>query len=423
MLLKPGGKLYISMPISTENRVEFNAHRKFHPLDVVSWPVGDQHIKLNRFDYVDDGGDIHQNISLLSQTLRLEYGCGIYTFEKSQLPSTLISLKKDLNTLNKVDRPKITFLMDPDNTEGAGSFYQRPFLALITAQRLNLPFIHATNRHSDTHYKDGNFRLINQDWECIFRFLGKPTAFVQPCPSLILNNPVIAGQTYHLPFDAAYEFLNSIGTTERETLLEPIKKSFKVNLESNAPHLIPKHQTGTVIAMHLRDRSSGDPTPSRRLLPWQMFSVDYGLPDNNHSYYSKLYAHAVNSIVSEHSIATPILQIHSSGKECSFKHLISLLNPKIEVQFFLNEHPPKSFVAMIYADILISSHSSFSWLPMLLHRGPKYIRKNFRHFLPANTKIIEEVLMKDKNIFQRVLIHLNMKLRYWLSKRVNLVRY
>jgi hypothetical protein len=296
-------------------------------------------------------------------------------------------------------------------------------LALITAKRLGLPFIHAINRHSDAHYKDGNFQSINQDWECIFRFLGEPTAFEQPCPSLILHKPAIAKQTYHLPFDTAYEFLNSIGAAERETLLEPIRTSFKANLESNAPHLIPKHQDGTVIALHLRDRSSGDPIPSRRLLPWQMFSVDYGLPDNNHSYYSKLYAHAVNSIVAEHSITTPILQIHSSGKEGSFKELISLLNPKIEVQFFLSEHPPKSFVAMIYADILISSHSSFSWLPMLLHEGPKYIRKNFRHFLPANTKIIEEVLMKDKNKFQQALIHFNMKLRYWISKRFNLVRY
>jgi hypothetical protein len=154
-----------------------------------------------------------------------------------------------------------------------------------------------------------------------------------------------------------------------------------------------------------------------------MFSVDYGLPDNNHDYYSKLYANAVNSIVAEHSITKPILQIHSTGKEDSFKQLLSLLNPKIEVQFFLNEHAPRSFVAMIYADILIASHSSFSWLPMLLHQGPKYIRKNFRHFLPANTKIIEEVLMKDKNQFEQALIFLNMKLKYWLYKRFNLTRY
>ena len=422
-LLKPGGRLYISVPISTEHQLEFNAHLKLHPLDIVSWPTGGHHIQLNRFDYVDDAGDIHQNISLLKQTLRLEYGCGIYTFEKSKIPSTLTLLKKDSNRLNTVDGPKITFLMDPDNAEGAGSFYQRPFLGLLTAKKLRLPFINAINRHSTIHYQGTDFETIHQDWEYIFRFLGTPTAFTQPCPSLDLNQPAITEQTYHLPFDTAYEFLNSVGITERETLLEPIRKSFKANLEVNAPHLIPINQVGTIIALHLRDRSAGDPIPTRRLLPWQMFSVDYGLPDNNHDYYSKLYANAVNSIVAEHSITKPILQIYSTGKEGSFKQLLSLLNPKIEVQFFLNEHPPRSFVAMIYADILIASHSSFSWLPMLLHSGPKYIRKNFRHFLPENTKIIEEVLMKDKNKFEQILILLNMKLKYWLFKRFNLTRY
>jgi hypothetical protein len=422
-LLKPGGRLYISVPISTEHQVELNAHRKFHPLDIVSWPTGGQHIQLNRFDYVDDAGDIHKNVSLLKQTLKLEYGCGIYTFEKSRLPSTLISLKKDSNRLNTLDGPKITFLMDPDNAEGAGSFYQRPFLALLAAKKLRIPFINAINRHSDIHYQGRDFQSIHQDWGCVFGFLGTPIAFTQPCPSLVLNQQAIAEQTYHLPFDVAYEFLNSAETTEREALLEPIRKSFKANLEVNAPHLIPIDQIGTVIALHLRDRSAGDPIPTRRLLDWQMFSVDYGLPDNNHDYYSKLYANAVNSIVAEHSITKPILQIHSTGKEDSFKQLLSLLNTKIEVQFFLNEHAPRSFVAMIYADILIASHSSFSWLPMLLHQGPKYIRKNFRHFLPANTKIIEEVLMKDKNQFEQALIFLNMKLKYWLYKRFNLTRY
>ena len=421
-LLKPGGKLYISVPIAAESVVDFNAHRKFHPLDILSWPTDGHHINLIRFDYVDDAGDLHQNASLLKESLKFQYGCGIYTFEKSTTPAALISLANSANTSGELSGPKITFLMDPDNAEGAGSFYQRPFLAMLVAKQLRLPFINASNRHSPVHYKDGNFQEINQDWESIFGFLGEPALLTQPCPSLNLNKPAIVGQTYHLPFDNAYEFLNTMGVAQREALLNPFRDTFKGNLQVKAPHLIPKDQDGTVIALHLRDRSAGDPTPTRHLLPWQMFSVNYGLPDNNHNYYSKLYAHAVNSIVAEHQINKPILQIHSTGSKNSFSQLLSLLDPKIEVQLFLNEHPPKSFVAMVYADVLIASHSSFSWLPMLLHQGPKYIRKNFRHFLPANTKILEEVLLMDKNLLEKMLININMKVRYWLFKRINLVR-
>lgn len=420
-MLKPGGKLYISVPISAESIIEFNAHRKFHPLEIISWPTAGHHIQLKRFDYVDDAGNLHQDASLLRESLKFDYGCGIYTFEKSDMPCTQIStLEKRGSSLTG---PKITFQMDPDNAEGAGSFYQRPFLTSLVAKQLKLPFINTSNRHSAVHYKTEDFQQINQDWENIFGFLGEIAPLSQPCPSMDLGKPVIAEQTYHLPFDNAYAFLNSLKESEREQLLKSARLSFKANLQTYAPHLIPATQAGTIIALHLRDRSAGDPIPTRRLLPWQMFSVDYGLPDNNHHYYSKLYAHAVNSIVTEHNIEHPILQIHSTGKESSFAYLSSLLDPKIKVEFFLNEHPPKSFIALTYADILIASHSSFSWLPMLLHTGPKYIRKNFRHFLPANTKILEEVLLKDKNLFERAFINFNMKIRYWLFKRMNLVRY
>jgi hypothetical protein len=60
---------------------------------------------------------------------------------------------------------------------------------------------------------------------------------------------------------------------------------------------------------------------------------------------------------------------------------------------------------------------------MLMRSGPSYIRKNFRHFLPSNTKVIEEVLLKDKNILEELFIKLNMKFRYWLFNRMNTVRY
>lgn len=422
-MLKPGGKLYIGIPIASKNKVEFNAHRKFHPLDILDWPTGEHLIELKRFDYVDDAGDLHRNVSLLNQSLKLEYGCGIYTFEKSIKLSIPTSLNGVLNYSEPAIGPRITFHMDPDNQEGAGSFYQRPFLAYLFAKHNNLPFIPAINKLSGAHYEKDSFDLIKKDWESIYRFLGEPHFFSQPCQTLNIQSILLSDKTYHIPFYEANNFITNLDKLDREALLDLSRKNFKANLEKYAPHLIPKQQNGTVIALHLRDRSAGDPIPTGRLLPWQMFSVDYGLPDNNPDYYTKLYANAISSIIKEHSITKPILQIHSAGKEQTFSKLVALLDPKIEIQFFLNAHPPLSFVAMVYADILIASHSSFSWIPLLLRNGPSYIRKNFRHFLPENTQIIEEVLYKNKNLFETILIKLNMKFRYWLFDRINTVRY
>jgi len=77
-MLKPDGKLYISFPIG-ENSVYFNAHRVFEPREILKWSKG--LFKLERFDYVDDRGDLHQNQSL-ENVPSLTYGCGIYTMKK-----------------------------------------------------------------------------------------------------------------------------------------------------------------------------------------------------------------------------------------------------------------------------------------------------------------------------------------------------
>ncbi len=77
-MLKPDGKLYISFPIG-RNAVYFNAHRVFDPCEILSWANG--LFKLERFDYVDDKGDLHKNQSLETPPV-LHYGCGIYTLTK-----------------------------------------------------------------------------------------------------------------------------------------------------------------------------------------------------------------------------------------------------------------------------------------------------------------------------------------------------
>ena len=76
-----GGVLYISFPIANQNEVHFNAHRVFHPQDILHWP-GFQEFTLERFDYVDDEGALHQAVNLFKDSIKVSYGCGIYTLRK-----------------------------------------------------------------------------------------------------------------------------------------------------------------------------------------------------------------------------------------------------------------------------------------------------------------------------------------------------
>lgn len=77
-MLKPSGTLYISFPIGASS-VYFNAHRVFDPSEILKWSVG--LFKLERFDYVDDSGNLHQR-QVIENVPSLKYGCGIYTMTK-----------------------------------------------------------------------------------------------------------------------------------------------------------------------------------------------------------------------------------------------------------------------------------------------------------------------------------------------------
>ena len=86
-MLKPGGTLYISFPIADQTQIQFNAHRVFHPRDIFHWTPDVAQLNLKRFDYVDDSGSLHHQADIDAIPQNLQYGCGIYTFQK--LPASL----------------------------------------------------------------------------------------------------------------------------------------------------------------------------------------------------------------------------------------------------------------------------------------------------------------------------------------------
>lgn len=82
-LVSPGGRLYLSVPIGTQ-RIEFNGQRVFAVKTLPN--LIDKKFQLERFSFVDDTGDIHENVKFASHEVERNFGCnlgcGIYEFRR-----------------------------------------------------------------------------------------------------------------------------------------------------------------------------------------------------------------------------------------------------------------------------------------------------------------------------------------------------
>lgn len=82
-ILKPEGVFYFSTPIGAQ-RIEFNAHRVFS-IKYLLELFKDQYV-LRGFSYVNDAGDLFENISLTEELIEkncgCSYGCGIFELVK-----------------------------------------------------------------------------------------------------------------------------------------------------------------------------------------------------------------------------------------------------------------------------------------------------------------------------------------------------
>ena len=72
------GVIYVSVPISNRQRIEFNCHRVFN---IKTFLKEFEDLKLISFSYVDDEGELHENFELNGE-IDCDYGCGIFEFRK-----------------------------------------------------------------------------------------------------------------------------------------------------------------------------------------------------------------------------------------------------------------------------------------------------------------------------------------------------
>lgn len=82
-VLRSGGTLYFSVPIGPQ-RIEFNAHRVFDVGYLLQQFAKDY--VLQQFSYVDDAGDLHEDVAMdprdVARNFGCQYGCGIFELRK-----------------------------------------------------------------------------------------------------------------------------------------------------------------------------------------------------------------------------------------------------------------------------------------------------------------------------------------------------
>ncbi len=83
-ILAPRGTLYLSVPIGPQ-RIEFNAHRVFSVRYLLEHL--EPRFSVTRFSFVDDRGDLHEDVDLARGDVSVEFGCwfgcGIFEMTRS----------------------------------------------------------------------------------------------------------------------------------------------------------------------------------------------------------------------------------------------------------------------------------------------------------------------------------------------------
>lgn len=145
------------------------------------------------------------------------------------------------------------------------------------------------------------------------------------------------------------------------------------------------------IAIHLR---RGDITTHQKAKSQNLLMR---FQDNN--YFHKVLNQVIKNIKPNKPIA---IYLFSQGKRIQFSEFENYHN----INFCLDWGEHDSFLHMVYADLLITSKSSFSYKPALLSNGIKICPENFWHGYPSSEGWI---LANDDATFDINLLEYNLK--------------
>ena len=280
----------------------------------------------------------------------------------------------------------ITFKQsEREYTEAIGSLYQREVLAYLVSLKLNFYF----KRSKLFYYKKHNPKLKISKFHKLFYFFNNfkllkknyETVNIESLNFIYKNNIL-----YNLPFHISEKVISNTNLKNKNLIINKFRKNF---WEYNKK--IKKKNNFKSLVLHIRNKSKGDIIFGDNTLPYQIFSYNYKLPNNNPNFYTNWYVALVKKILKENKTSKKIkIFICSTGKTKDFMKLYNRLNKICETEFWLNKDEFKTFEKMITADYFVMSQSSFSYLASLVSKGKKYIRNGFRHPLSQDVQIIKD---------------------------------
>ena len=276
-------------------------------------------------------------------------------------------------------------------SEGIGSLFQRELLAYLVSIFLKINFNRSKfffyTRHNKIYYSKKIYKLFN--------FFGRKLSNVSLTnvnnTKLINKKKIFA---YNIPFKSSENFFRKLDDKNKKIIVSYLRKKFwkKNNF------IIKKN----IIVLHLRNYSKGDNvlftrSNIERSFPYQIFSFNYNIPNQNFEFYRNWYVSLVKKIVLENKLKKNNLKIYlcSTGYKKEFQKIGEDLSKIGKFKLLLNFNEYKTLKLMICAEFFILAQSSFSYLASFLNVGKKYIRNSYRSPLPPDV-----ILDKDYDLLK-----------------------
>ena len=270
-------------------------------------------------------------------------------------------------------------------TEAAGSLYQREVLAYLVSLNNSFKFI----RSKLFFYKKHNPNINIKKFDNLFKFFNNIKFLNSKYKIFIVLNEASIKKDkkiYNIPFHISEKIIANLNVKRRDYLIKKFRKQFwsknkKIKQKTNYLNIV----------LHIRNKSKGDIIKGDSTLPYQLFSHDYKLPNNNPVFYKNWYISVVNKILRENpKFKKVIVSVCSTGESLDFKDLFFELSKICKIKKIINIDEFETFKTMINADHLVLSQSSFSYLASLINNKKKYIRNGFRHPLPTDVEILKD---------------------------------
>lgn len=164
-------------------------------------------------------------------------------------------------------------------------------------------------------------------------------------------------------------------------VMEHIKQKFHTSSARQNDHLVYSKENFN-IAIHVRrgDIVMGMETNANHKMRWQ--DTDY-------------FVNVLTTVISQLKTEKPIaVYLFSQGDLNDFKDFEEFEN----IHLCVDMNAQDSFLHMVYADLLITSKSSFSYKPALLSNGIKVCPKDFWHGYPENR---DWILIENNGSFSK----------------------